>query len=1242
MSASSLSVQATDPSVVAASPFPPTVSTAQLQTEQTVVSLSSYAGSSLAPSTSASQDIDTWNRAYEVAENREPELMTDYASHLASLQGSPTTKRDISSSEFVENVVNQLLEDREKKQWRLSLLGNNVIIRKQAEKLAKVLLWSDPIVKSVVHTQPYAALAWSSVSILLPVGLRFPLAANRAVTPDEAMLKGFNSISDVQVYWTIFEETYLTSSHRQHYENLVEPLAKLYSYIIEYQARAICHLSKTQLSRGWQNVAGGNNWAGKTSEIEALSKACSSLISHDNEKEIRERWNHQLHEIKESSAILKEIRQILDESQRQTQGNYKDMAEKELLQDLASDYEGYKDFNRLRVQGTCEWFFSDDKFHKWRDSNTSGLMWLSAGPGCGKSILSRALIDERRLSLNVTTSTMCYFFFKDGHEDRMYSANALCAILHRLFTHDSSGALIKLALPAHKNYGKSLTKSFSGLWNILLDCANSPHAGEIICILDALDECEEQSRLQLISKLKEFYCQSRGSSASSSKLSFLITSRPYADIERDFRRFSTTEYLHFDGDEKSPAIRREIDLVIDEHVSQIAANFTPDDQLEISKRLKSMENRTYLWLYVIFEIIKENPSRHGKRSSIEKLLNNMPSKLSEAYERILGRSKCQEETERLLEIILAAARPLTLDEANVALTLALAEEDFISHATLENDLWPKNNFESIVKGLSGLFISVHDSKLFFIHQTAREFLIDSSGRGTWAGRLSMSKSSRTISRTCFRFLMLPDLSALIFSMFPDLRAFILGRASQGIMDITEILTLEHLPPFFSYAADHWSSHFLSQEGTAIDQSLMDARTLCNGHQPWVWVASSKLASIRSPLVFHDMTDLSLASYLGLKQVVEHILSEEHVDVNIQDESSGSALSAACLGGQSDVVALLLSKGANCNFNDIHGTALHIALLSGHHDIVSILLGNGANVNMKSRYSDTALYIASNRNEPDIVLDLLERGADVNYNDERQGTALYEACLRGHREVIKILLANGADVNSKDANRYYGTPLYMASHRNEPDIVLGLLKSGADVNYNDERQGTALHEACRRGHQEVVNILLENGADVNCKDGYLNTALYIASNRNDPDIVLGLLEKGADINHSHKKQGTALRGASERGWENIVAILLANGADPNIRGEAYGSAIQAASRHGHRGVVELLLKNKADINSRDDWTCTALHGAAREGHQEIIALLLDHGADVTIKDEYYGTALDVATRRGRTEIMEMLVKKGAEA
>ena len=59
----------------------------------------------------------------------------------------------------------------------------------------------------------------------------------------------------------------------------------------------------------------------------------------------------------------------------------------------------------------------------------SSLLWVSTGPGYGKSVLSRALIDDHQLSTNVTTSTVCHFFFKDGDERRIYSANALCAIL---------------------------------------------------------------------------------------------------------------------------------------------------------------------------------------------------------------------------------------------------------------------------------------------------------------------------------------------------------------------------------------------------------------------------------------------------------------------------------------------------------------------------------------------------------------------------------------------------------------------------------------------------------------------------------------------------------------------------------------------------------------------------------------------------------------------------------------------
>jgi hypothetical protein len=123
---------------------------------------------------SAGQDIDPWSRAFDIVQARERELMTDYKKHLASLQGTASAASgDLSTPRSVESILKQLLKDREEKQWMVSLMGKPVKIREQGEKLVKFLLWTDPIVKNAVSAQPYAALAWTGVSMLLPVG-EFP------------------------------------------------------------------------------------------------------------------------------------------------------------------------------------------------------------------------------------------------------------------------------------------------------------------------------------------------------------------------------------------------------------------------------------------------------------------------------------------------------------------------------------------------------------------------------------------------------------------------------------------------------------------------------------------------------------------------------------------------------------------------------------------------------------------------------------------------------------------------------------------------------------------------------------------------------------------------------------------------------------------------------------------------------------------------------------------------------------
>jgi len=171
--------------------------------------------------------------------------------------------------------------------------------------------------------------------------------------------------------------------------------------------------------------------------------------------------------------------------------------------------------------------------------------------------------------------------------------------------------------------------------------------------------------------LRKFYSRSERLSDASLKCKFLVTSRPYLELESSFQKFPTTVYLRFDGNEKSEQIRQEINLVINARLQDITDGFTANDKRKISERLKSMDHRTYLWLYLILNIIEESPEEFGRRCDIEKFLSRLPSQVADAYERILSRSKTPSWTKILLRIMLAAARPLTLDEANFALTLAI-------------------------------------------------------------------------------------------------------------------------------------------------------------------------------------------------------------------------------------------------------------------------------------------------------------------------------------------------------------------------------------------------------------------------------------------------------------------------------------------------------------------------------------------------------------------------------------------
>ena len=113
---------------------------------------------------------ELWKQAYDVLELREPDLIRAYKLLLTPTRTNLTDPP--LSPEMIETIVKSRLEDREAKKLVINLGKQSIKVREQGEKVVKFILWSKDTVSQALSAQPYAALAWSGVSILLPVRYR--------------------------------------------------------------------------------------------------------------------------------------------------------------------------------------------------------------------------------------------------------------------------------------------------------------------------------------------------------------------------------------------------------------------------------------------------------------------------------------------------------------------------------------------------------------------------------------------------------------------------------------------------------------------------------------------------------------------------------------------------------------------------------------------------------------------------------------------------------------------------------------------------------------------------------------------------------------------------------------------------------------------------------------------------------------------------------------------------------------
>ena len=186
--------------------------------------------------------------------------------------------------------------------------------------------------------------------------------------------------------------------------------------------------------------------------------------------------------------------------------------------------------------------------------------------------------------------------------------------------------------------------------------------------------------------------------------------------------------VHLTGEDpvQVDVIENEIDLVIRARISgfrglRARRGISDDAHQVLLEKMTAVKNRTCLWVSLVFSELERQAGL--SRNRLLGLVRDLPTSVEEAYEEVLERSPDVREAQRILNIVVAATRPLLPEELSLALTL----DDYGSGRGIDRiiEVEPAESFGKRVRELCGLFIRVQANGVYLIHQTAKDFLIQS-------------------------------------------------------------------------------------------------------------------------------------------------------------------------------------------------------------------------------------------------------------------------------------------------------------------------------------------------------------------------------------------------------------------------------------------------------------------------------------------------------------------------------------
>lgn len=456
--------------------------------------------------------------------------------------------------------------------------------------------------------------------------------------------------------------------------------------------------------------------SGHVAEVESHINGFQELCGTAN-KEIQLASEQKRDE--ENATLQKGIEKILAEMSEQEK-RYFERDRREFRQWVApvDMNEKMKTLLKKRTPGTGSWIFQNKSFSSWLDGESSkevatrSVLWLTAGPGFGKSSLAAFLASHLRRTV---TTGVAYFSVETTSNDTDTSTvpALLRTILDQLFAADpiTDEPHFEIKPSTIRNAGAFRQTDIASYLSVLKETLREQSKSTTI-IIDALDQCPNNETTQY--QLEELFSAITHLPPT---CKVLLTSRPHPWFEETIgdvmAELPCPKFLTKDDITQDIAayVLSAMDKVTEDKMCKWQDNFRGDLEGEIIKRSEGMFKWTEL-------VIKDLSTRKAKSDmdTARATLDGVPRGLEEIYQRALDNIAMIEDDEekrqvsRILQWVLRNYRPLKVKELSAALAIE-AEE-------------PSNELRDMLeRHLTDLvYVDFETDIITMTHHTATEFL----------------------------------------------------------------------------------------------------------------------------------------------------------------------------------------------------------------------------------------------------------------------------------------------------------------------------------------------------------------------------------------------------------------------------------------------------------------------------------------------------------------------------------------